>query len=247
MTSIDTISTPVFITTGVNTVVGIPNETLYVRGLNERARIKDLKKDLHDLFSPFGQIHDIIAKKSLHMKGQAFIIFSDIISAERALSSLQGHILYKKPMDIRFARFKSNIIASKLGTLETEKEKRILDKEERKQQRISKRHLIQQYTQPATQTTIATLSQPTSDLYGLPNKILFIQNLPQADEPILKERLIGLFSVYQGFQEVRMIPTKRDIAFVEFDNETLANQARMSMDRFKITPLQEIRVTFAKK
>ena len=58
----------------------------------------ELKKSLYAIFSQFGQIVDIVALKTLKMRGQAFIIFNDINSATNALRSIQGFPFYDKPM-----------------------------------------------------------------------------------------------------------------------------------------------------
>jgi RNA recognition motif-containing protein len=62
-----------------------PNQTIYVNNLNEKIKKDELKKSLYAIFSQFGQIIDIVALKTLKMRGQAFIIFSDINSATSAL------------------------------------------------------------------------------------------------------------------------------------------------------------------
>lgn len=58
----------------------------------------ELKKSLYAIFSQFGQILDIVALKTLKMRGQAFVIFKDISSANSALRSMQGFPFYDKPM-----------------------------------------------------------------------------------------------------------------------------------------------------
>jgi len=60
--------------------------------------VVDLKKSLYAIFSQFGQILDIIARKTLKTKGQAFVIFKDINSATNAMRSMQGFPFYDKPM-----------------------------------------------------------------------------------------------------------------------------------------------------
>ncbi len=60
--------------------------------------LSELKKSLYAIFSQFGQILDIVALKSLKMRGQAFVIFKDINSATNALRSMQGFPFYDKPM-----------------------------------------------------------------------------------------------------------------------------------------------------
>jgi len=101
-----------------------PNNTLYVNNLNEKVkaegqtfelssipslslhlaswflyyRYTELKKSLYAIFSQFGVILDILAKKSLKMRGQAFVVFKEIASATNALRAMQGFPFYDKPM-----------------------------------------------------------------------------------------------------------------------------------------------------
>lgn len=58
----------------------------------------ELKKSLYAIFSQFGVILDILAKKSLKMRGQAFVVFKEIASATNALRAMQGFPFYDKPM-----------------------------------------------------------------------------------------------------------------------------------------------------
>ena len=92
-----------------------PNNTIYINNLNEKVK-KDgksflidfiiiifsapleLKKSLYAIFSQFGDILDIVALKTLKMRGQAFVVFRDIGSATNALRSMQGFPFYDKPM-----------------------------------------------------------------------------------------------------------------------------------------------------
>lgn len=71
-----------------------PNQTLYINNLNEKVKKEgevvspsllfclkcvlsstELKKSLYAIFSQFGPILDIVAVKSLKMRGQAFVVF----------------------------------------------------------------------------------------------------------------------------------------------------------------------------
>jgi hypothetical protein len=47
--------------------------------------------------------------------------------------------------------------------------------------------------------------------------------------------------------QVRMVPGKPGIAFVEFGTDTQAGQAKDTLQGFKLTPTNAMRVTFAKK
>lgn len=75
-----------------------PNNTIYINNLNEKIKKEELKKSLYAIFSQFGQIMDIVAMKTLKMRGQAFVIFKEISSATNALRSMQGFPFYDKPM-----------------------------------------------------------------------------------------------------------------------------------------------------
>lgn len=77
------------------------------------------------------------------------------------------------------------------------------------------------------------------DEYLPPNKILFIQNLP---ESVTKDQLTTLFSQYPNLYEVRLIPTKKDIAFVEFLDEASSGVAKDALHNFKIDGENKIKV-----
>ena len=68
------------------------------------------------MFSQFGQVLDIVAIKTIKMRGQAFVVYGDINSAANALRSMQGFPFFDKPMRIQFAKGQSHLIAKRLGT-----------------------------------------------------------------------------------------------------------------------------------
>jgi RNA recognition motif-containing protein len=61
------------------------------------------------------------------------------------------------------------------------------------------------------------------DEYLPPNKILFLRELP---EMIDSEALTAVFGRFEGFKEVRLVPGRKGIAFVEYENETGAISAK---------------------
>ena len=77
-----------------------------------------------------------------------------------------------------------------------------------------------------------------------PNKILFVQNLPEETTELA---LSVLFRQYPGFKEVRLVHGKAGIAFVEFEDEYQAGVAMEALQRFKISATHAMRITFAKK
>jgi RNA recognition motif-containing protein len=61
------------------------------------------------------------------------------------------------------------------------------------------------------------------DEYLPPNKILFVQNLP--DEYDI-DALTAIFGRFEGFREVRLVPGRRGIAFIEYEAEAGAISAK---------------------
>lgn len=61
-------------------------------------KILELKKSLYAIFSQFGDVLEVMAKKTLKMRGQAFIVFRDIDSATNAMNAMQSFPFYEKPM-----------------------------------------------------------------------------------------------------------------------------------------------------
>jgi RNA recognition motif-containing protein len=59
--------------------------------------------------------------------------------------------------------------------------------------------------------------------YLPPNKILFVQNLPE-DYDV--DGLTAIFGRFEGFREVRLVPGRRGIAFVEYEAEAGAISAK---------------------
>lgn len=109
------------------------------------------------------------------------------------------------------------------------------------------------------------------DAEAAPNRILFLTDLPPSYTEDT-EMISSLFSQHSGFKEVRLVPGRNDIAFVEFDHEASAAAARDSLNGkfsfrtrstftrsnksrlitllftgFKITPTNPLHITFANR
>lgn len=76
------------------------------------------------------------------------------------------------------------------------------------------------------------------------NKILFVQHL---STDVTEEILNGFFRHYPGFREIRTVPARKDIAFVEFETDFQATVARDATNGFPILPDQLVKVSFARK
>lgn len=88
-------------------------QTLYINNLNERitkegtviinhldflTQFTELRKSLYAMFSQFGTVLDVVALKTLKMRGQAFVVFRDAASAANAMRVMQNFPLYDKQM-----------------------------------------------------------------------------------------------------------------------------------------------------
>ncbi|KAK7098464.1 U1 small nuclear ribonucleoprotein A-like [Littorina saxatilis] len=251
-----------------------PSHTIYINNLNEKIKKDELKKSLYAIFSQFGQILDIVALKTLKMRGQAFVIFKEVNSAANALRSMQGFPFYDKPMRIQFSKKDSDIIAKMKGTfVEGERRKRDHDEDhsrkKKKKGSAAAAAAANAGVPPAVQPMIpqapvargppptvpapappmaptgATPAAPAPALPEQPpNQILFITNLPEETNEMM---LSMLFNQFPGFKEVRLVPGRHDIAFVEFETDMQAGAAKDALQGFKITPSNAMKITFAKK
>jgi len=230
-----------------------PNHTIYINNLNEKVKKDEMKKALYAIFSQFGQILDIVALKSLKMRGQAFVIFKELGSATNALRSMQGFPFYDKPMRIGYSKKDSDVIAKMKGTF-VERPKRVRQKEPEKKKKKARQEAqaaavpAAAVMQPAPvmqhQPAPAAPSGPTSIPEQPPHHILFLTNLPEETNEMM---LSMLFNQFPGFKEVRLVPGRYDIAFVEFENEVQAGAAKDALQGFKITPTNAMKISFAKK
>ncbi|XP_063382103.1 U1 small nuclear ribonucleoprotein A [Cydia fagiglandana] len=217
-----------------------PNHTIYINNLNEKIKKEELKKSLYAIFSQFGQILDIVALKTLKMRGQAFVIFKEISSATVALRSMQGFPFYDKPMRIQYCKSDSDVIAKIKGTFQ-ERPKRPkmpkgLDDSRKKKNKDARASMIPGFGQPSI-LNHTNIEQP-------PNQILFLTNLPDETSEMM---LSMLFNQFPGFKEVRLVPNRHDIAFVEYANEMQSAAAKEALQGFKISPSHAMKITFAKK
>jgi RNA recognition motif-containing protein len=97
---------------------------------------------------------------------------------------------------------------------------------------------------PMETTTAAPPRIAAPDASAPPSNILFAQNLPV---DCTAAALSMLFTVHAGFTEVRMIPGKPGIAFVEFDDEARAATAMQSLNGFRLTPTDAMVLSYAKR
>lgn len=105
-----------------NAGAGTPNQSLYVKNLNDKINIDDLKRALYMLFSTYGPVLDIVTvrvgKGGQKMRGQAHVVFRDIQTSTQAMRGLQNFEFFGKEMRIAYAKGESSIIPKLRGTFE---------------------------------------------------------------------------------------------------------------------------------
>jgi RNA recognition motif-containing protein len=253
-----------------------------VKNLEERIKIDQLKEALGSVFSAFGNVVDIVAKKNLKAKGQAFIVYDDPKAAAQAVDEIQGFELFDKPMVVDFARTRSDVTVKRLGTaeeLELHKRRRLAEKgmlpnsEKLSPNKIKERKQAQEAIETQKQlkrtagnisSTDATTQRPTKvsrgtglkstnagtghaipDEYLPPNKTLFVQNLPDEYDV---DGLTTLFGRFEGFKEVRLVPGRKGIAFVEYETEAGAITGKENVGGMALGAEQKlVKVTYQRQ
>lgn len=72
-----------------------PNQTLYIKNLpSSKIQKSNLRISLYTLFSTYGPVLDVVALRTMKMRGQAHIVFRDIQTATQAMRALQGFELF---------------------------------------------------------------------------------------------------------------------------------------------------------
>ncbi|KAK6145222.1 hypothetical protein DH2020_022042 [Rehmannia glutinosa] len=224
-----------------------PNQTIYIKNLNEKVKKEELKRSLYALFSQYGRILDIVALKTAKLRGQAWVVFSEVPAASNAVRQMQNFPFYDKPMRIQYAKSKSDCIAKAEGTY---------DKKKKQEEKADKKRRVDESQQTGTANgpradsnggpaAASRQGKPgTQEPATEPNNILFIQNLPYETNSMMLELL---FKQYPGFREVRMVEAKPGIAFVEFEDDSQSSVAMQDLQGFKITSQNPMAISYAKK
>ncbi|KAI9229654.1 MAG: hypothetical protein DHS80DRAFT_13624 [Piptocephalis tieghemiana] len=236
------------------------SHTIYARNLNEKIKLPVLKKALKTLFGQFGEVVDVVAYKHVAARGQAFIVFKTLDESERALSEAQDFPLFGKPMELQYARTKSMTTARMDGTVEEverERKQREAEKKEAAAMRRLKRTRGAELGEEeeeregpsghgkrqALQTQDGVVSTQQEELLP-PYRILFLQRLP---EDITSSTLESLFQVFPGFREVRQVPARPDIAFVEYDEDEQAVEAKERLNGHTLSEGYRMKVTYSRR
>lgn len=216
-----------------------PCETLYIRNLSEKLHPNILKEKLQKLFGAYAP-QQFIAHRNIRMRGQAFAVFDDVAQAERALKDLQGYPFEDKPLVLAYAQRPSDrTVERKEGTEALEKHK-----EERLARKAARGPLKQKSAAMRKAKGGAAGKGNAADAgTNPPHKVLFVQNLP---EETTVDIMQAVFARYAGFSEVRMVPGRAGIAFVEYKTDNDAIAAREGTRGLQLSGKQ-LKVSFGKK
>ncbi|OTB01503.1 hypothetical protein M426DRAFT_214647 [Hypoxylon sp. CI-4A] len=142
-----------------------PNQTLYVKNLpSSKINKEDLKTALYLLFSTYGPVLDVVALKTMKMRGQAHIVFRDMQAATQAMRSLQDFKFLGGELHIEYAKSKSDTISKLDGTYKLPGSAAAANVEMTEAQQS-----IFNAPAPGTSTTTSTTAPPPAP-HGLPVK-----------------------------------------------------------------------------
>lgn len=223
-----------------------PSQSIYIKNLNEKVKKEELKRSLYALFSQYGRILDIVAMKTIKLRGQAWVVFSEITAATNAVRQMQNFPFYDKPMRIQYARSKSDCVAKADGTyVPNDKRKKQEEKEKKRRAEAGSQTTSANGARAdASGAPSGSYAKPgAQETAGTPNSTLFIENLPKETTKMM---LQVLFAQYPGFIEIRLIEAKPGIAFVDYENDMQSSIAMEALQGFKITAQNPMAISFAK-
>jgi U2 small nuclear ribonucleoprotein B'' len=195
----------------------------------------DLRESMRCIFGQFGNIIDVVTRRTYKLRGQAWVVFEKEEDAADALKFMQGFPFFNKPIRIAYAKKKSDAVAKLDGSyVEAEVESR-------KQARREANEARKQATaKPASGRHPAAAAAAATDT----TRTLFIENLPkEANEGML----VLVFQRFPGLKEVRMVPHKPGVAFVEYDNDEGAAAALAELQGFKLATDKPMMLSYGKQ
>lgn len=189
------------------------SQTLYIQNLNEKVKPETMKATLTNLFSNYGSVLSVVLHTNLRLRGQAFVSLDEVQAADKARREAHLFPLYGKAMKIGFAKSQSDAVVlqktKEEGGEESEafkqhKERRlehkkmarrgnVLRRKELEKKIRAKRAAAGEIAEPAKAASSKRTQQEMPDEYLPPNKMLFLQNIP---EGVGKGELESLFSAY---------------------------------------------------
>lgn len=199
-----------------------PNQTLYIKNLNDKINKHEVKRLLYHLFSAYGYILEISVSKSQKMRGQSFVVFDNMLDATLAKQALQNFSFLDKPLVIDYAREKSDSIARRDGVYEsTNKLKREAERKAEKKAKIQEK-----------------IEKVNKELDKIISRELRVINL----HPDLRhEDLTVLFNQFEGLLDVKI---ENNEAKVTYESQKSAEMALASLNGFKITQENSLIISY---
>lgn len=237
---------------------------MYVKNLNEKVRLDSLKECLFSMFSRFGRVVQVSAKRNVVMRGQAFVVFQSPAHAEAARGALHQAPFFGKPMEVHWARRDSDITLSP-GQAQAVRatRKRLITKNYFQSAQFKKRMarklaLRSKEMAGLGQLNMAILGKmlnskedrpgggapggPAQRRLNEPHSMLLLEKLPDVDKAALE----ALFAGQEGLKEIRHIGPKR-IALVDFEDSASAAAALERVREQRFEGGEPVRINFAKK
>ncbi|KAF9075887.1 hypothetical protein BDP27DRAFT_1415047 [Rhodocollybia butyracea] len=205
-----------------------PNNTLYVNNLNDKIHKDELRLQLLALFTTYGKVIDVVASKSPKMKGQAFLVFSDLAGATTAMRACEGMSFYDKPLD------DPNFVPPNAVNAKDEG-----DNDEARQTKREKAESDDEMEIDDDDEESAVAPEIPGAIPPDATPRLYCTNLPLE---VTDSVLSVLFQQYQGYQatNVTMSPTPNaagaqvKVAQVTFESAGLANVAKQALDGYTL-------------
>ncbi|PVV02696.1 hypothetical protein BB560_002842 [Smittium megazygosporum] len=205
------------------------------------------------------------------MRGQAFVVFRDVSSAAIAKRQLDGFEFFSRHVVVNYAKSKSDAVSKLDGTYFTQLQER--KQKMARKIKMDENELAEENTDSGSDSSEEMESEAEENealSQGLKKReiddseeqdsaskkqkmdenspenesnVLFIDNLPDV---VTNEMLLALCGQYPGFREVRRVPGKPYLAFIDYDTVSQAIHARDILNGFKISPTISLQISFAK-
>jgi RNA recognition motif-containing protein len=218
------------------------NETLYIQNLNEKIKPQgdeytEMRALLHQLFSQYGTVIEVVNQSQYRMRGQAFVIYDSKVDSSNAMRILQSYYFYGKAMvkynqKISYSQSKSDIIAQRDGIYIQRPASYVKQKRNEFFNRLKLKNSIKKRTDIGN----------SNGNHGF-NNILFLERL---ENSVNENFLVSVFGLYHGFKEVRLI-SEKGVAFIEFNESEDASKALVGLNGYKVSPTCQFFITYAKR
>lgn len=190
---------------------------------------------------------DVVAHGNLRLRGQAFVVFDSIDSAESAITALNSTKvdgLKGSVVQVTYAKSPSDATVAKRGDkeLDSHVRSRVAQKELKQLSDSTSNKRRAEPPRASAETPAKKAKTSTETAYNPVHKILLLQNLPKSAS---QDSVAALFSDLPGYVEVRLVPA-RQVGFAEFETEAQAVVAKEKSQGAEIEG-EKLLVSYAKK